>query len=49
MKIANVISFIMKNLSLVKYYADAIIYIIDMMDGVQDWYKNNPPPSQKTK
>ncbi|SHK63318.1 hypothetical protein [Epilithonimonas mollis] len=46
-KLLDVFNFLRKNLPLVKYYANAIIHFIDMLDGVQDWQKNNPPPEKK--
>jgi len=38
----KVFDFITKNAPIVKHYASLAIHFIDMLDGVQDWQKNNP-------
>ncbi|RKS98237.1 hypothetical protein [Chryseobacterium defluvii] len=43
----NIFEFIAKNAPLVKHYANLIIHAIDMLDGVQNWRKDNPPPKVK--
>lgn len=38
---------LIKYAPIVKHYANLAIHVIDMLDGVQDWQRNNPPPKQK--
>ena len=48
-KIFDIISVVVASAPKVRYYANLVIHIVDMLDGVQDWQKVNSPPTSGDK
>lgn len=48
-KALEIVNLVITNAPKIKYYANFIIHIVDMLDGVQDWQKVNKPEEVITK
>lgn len=48
-KVIEIVNLIIVNAPKVKYYANFVIHVVDMLDGVQDWQKVNKPEEAKAK
>lgn len=38
---------ILSKLALISYYGKAVTKFVDMLDGVRDWFVENPLPQRK--
>lgn len=48
-KFISILNSVLTNAPKIKYYANLVIHVIDMLDGVQDWQKENKPEIQPDK
>ncbi|MGA9213422.1 hypothetical protein [Kaistella sp.] len=48
-KVIAILELALINAPKIKYYAGLVIHAVDMLDGVQDWGKENKPVEKNTK
>lgn len=49
MKLKNVLTFIFENAPKIRYYANLVIQVIEKVDSLNIWHKENAPTQKPTK
>ena len=47
-KVLDLVNLVLVNAPKVKYYANLVIHVVDMLDGVKDWQNQNKPVEKTT-